>query len=168
MGLLYELIDRGISDDEIATCYKEMKLLWERVNCLIEGRDVLGVAISVIDESAYKLQVKVAKEISLVEVVYNKSNGVLHVISGTSLNKNELDDLLFCKSIKGQLYNTVNLLSKIKHKQTSIILKKGEGCYAYVYNSTLTMIVPDMLEHKLSKLSIKDVAKVKDYINLSL
>lgn len=159
MGVLYDLINKGITDEEINTCYKEMKLLKERIEEVL-NKEAQGINISVKDISTYTITVKEANG-NLV-FTYSKERGRMLPVSGFTPE----DGVLFCKAVKGRLFNTIQLLSNLKHRQSSITIKQGEAYNAYVYGNTLTLIEGSK-ESKcihFDKLVLKDTVKNYDSI----
>lgn len=165
MGILYDFINKGITDEEVSICCKEMRLLVNRINEVLDSEDIFGISIFMDNLSTYKVRIKM-QDSSEISIVYNKENGTVSPCEGF---ENLLQATLFCKSIKGQLYNTINLLGRIKHRQTSITYKLGNESYAYVYGSSLIIVVKSLNEQdKISKLIVKDTNKIEEYIKLGL
>lgn len=167
MGIIYDLINKGITDSEISTCYKEMRLLAERISCLLNVDEILGLSIS-LSNNNYIVKVRKSLSEKLIIFFYNKDNGKLYPESGFD---NILSATIFCKSVKGQLYNTTRILSTLKHQQLSITLKHGNDCNAYVYGLNLVLTIPKFKEPsniKFDKFVVKENSKIQDYIDLSI
>lgn len=157
MGVLYDLINKGITDEEISTSCQEMRYLRDRVNELLSS-EIQGLNIIVKDCNTYIVTIK-NKDNSLMVLSYNKSRGIVSPISGFEGESEE--GYLFCKAVKGQLFNTIKRLGQLRHRQTSITLKKGEVCNAYVYGSTLTLIEGKEISSRFDKLVLKN--SIKNY-----
>lgn len=162
MGVLYDIINKGITDEEISICYKEMKCLEKRINDVLSPeQEIIGLNIVVANINTYVVTIKRYNN-ELVVFSYSTERGTLAPISG--FKSKVFDEYLFCKDIKGQLFNTIKLLSKLKHRQTSITLKTGDASNAYVYGSTLTIIENKKDTCKFDKLVLKSTSK--DYESL--
>lgn len=161
MGILYDFMNKGITDDEINICNKEMCLLANKVTEVLE-ENISGISIKP-NNGIYEVKIK-KEDLNIITVIYSTENGTVLPKDG----KDTLDAVLFCKSIKGQLYNTIRLLSRIKHRQSSITCRLGDDPYAYVYGDSLTLVVKSFNEiNKLNKLVIKDT-NVREYVKLGL
>ena len=76
MGILYDFINKGITDEEVSICCKEMRLLVNRINEVLDSEDILGISIFMDNLSIYKVRIKM-QDSSEISIVYNKENGTV-------------------------------------------------------------------------------------------